>query len=753
MKNKLCMLLLATGIGLFSCAEKELPKEYTDSVNVFIGTGGHGHTFPGATLPHGMVQLSPDTRLLGWDACSGYYYDDTSIMGFSHTHLSGTGIGDYGDILFMPVVGEKPLIAGTAENPDEGYRSRFSHEQESARPGYYQVLLQDDSINVELTATLRAGLHRYTYPKVSDARLIVDMEPTIHGHQHPVTQIRVVNDSTIAGMKYTVGWAKRHYVYFYAVFSSPFDYKLYSGTEYQSDSTSVTVNTAKAVIRFKNLPVDGRVLAKVGISSVDEEGARLNVEAEIPNWNFEDVMKEANTAWNEALGKIDIETSDNDSRTVFYTSLYHAFIQPSLASDVDGRYRTMGHEIKQDASYTNYTVFSLWDTFRAAHPLYTIVTPEQNQAFIRSLLRKYDEGGILPKWELASNETGTMIGYHAVSVIADAMMKKQCDFDVKKALEACIRSSVYDTMGVTPMMDRQILNGKLMPVSIKYKNELGYIPCDKVGGSVSQGLEFAYNDWLIAQMMKEHNRKDLYDKYMELSRNYRNYFDPETKLMRGRLSDGSWITPFDPASVQRPSNYVEGNAWQWAWFVPQDVEGLMELVGGQKSFEAHLDTLFTTSSELTGDPNAAADVTGMIGQYAHGNEPSHHIPYLYNYAGAPRKTQALVDHILRTLYHNDPNGLSGNEDVGQMSAWYALSAMGFYSFCPGRPVYEIGRPIFDKVTIHLSNGKDFVIQAKNNSVENKYIRSMKLNGEDLAEPRFSHFDLMKGGELIFEMEN
>lgn len=747
------MLLLASGIGLFSCAEQDLPKEYTDSVNVFIGTGGHGHTFPGATLPHGMVQLSPDTRLFGWDACSGYYYDDTSIMGFTHTHLSGTGIGDYGDILFMPVVGEKPLIAGTAENPDEGYRSRFSHEQESARPGYYQVLLQDDSINVELTATLRAGLHRYTYPKASDARLIVDMEPTIHGHQHPVTQIRVVNDSTIAGMKYTVGWAKRHYVYFYAVFSSPFDYKLYSGTEYQSDSTSVTVNTAKAVMSFRNLPADGRVLAKVGISSVDEEGARLNVEAEIPNWDFEGVMKQANTTWNEALGKIDIETSDNDSRTVFYTSLYHAFIQPSLASDVDGRYRTMGHEIKQDASYTNYTVFSLWDTFRAAHPLYTIVTPEQNQAFIRSLLRKYDEGGILPKWELASNETGTMIGYHAVSVIADAMMKKQCDFDVKKALEACIRSSVYDTTGVTPMMDRQILNGKLMPVSIKYKNELGYIPCDKVGGSVSQGLEFAYNDWLIAQMMKEHNRKDLYDKYMELSRNYRNYFDPETKLMRGRLSDGSWITPFDPASVQRPSNYVEGNAWQWAWFVPQDVEGLMELVGGQKSFEAHLDTLFTTSSELTGDPNAAADVTGMIGQYAHGNEPSHHIPYLYNYAGAPRKTQALVDHILRTLYHNDPNGLSGNEDVGQMSAWYALSAMGFYSFCPGRPVYEIGRPIFDKVTIHLSNGKDFVIQAKNNSVENKYIRSMKLNGEDLAEPRFSHFDLMKGGELIFEMEN
>lgn len=752
MKKKLCILLLASGFGLFSCAEKELPKDYTDSVNVFIGTGGHGHTFPGATLPHGMVQLSPDTRLIGWDACSGYYYDDTSIMGFSHTHLSGTGIGDYGDILLMPVVGEKPLVAGTGENPDEGYRSRFSHEQESARPGYYQVLLQDDSINVELTATLRAGLHRYTYPKASDARLIIDMEPTIHGHQHPITRIRMLNDSTIAGMKYTKGWAKHHYVYFYAVFSNPFDYKLYSGTEYQPDSTSVTVNTAKAVMTFRNLPADGRVLAKVGISSVDEEGARRNVEAEIPDWNFEKVREQANTAWNEALKKIDIETPDNDNRTVFYTSLYHAFIQPSLASDVDGRYRTMSHEIKQDTSYTNYTVFSLWDTFRAAHPLYTIVTPGQNQAFIRSLLRKYDEQGILPKWELASNETGTMIGYHAVSVIADAMMKKQCDFDVKKALEACVRSSVYDTAGVTPMMDRQILYGRLMSPAIKYKNELGYIPCDKVGGSVSQGLEFAYNDWLIAQMMKEYNRKDLYDKYMKLSKNYQSYFDPETKLMRGRMSDGSWITPFDPSSVQRPSNYVEGNAWQWAWFVPQDVDGLMELVGGPEAFEAHLDTLFTTSSELTGDPNAAADVTGMIGQYAHGNEPSHHIPYLYNYAGAPRKTQALVDRILRTLYHNDPDGLSGNEDVGQMSAWYALSSMGFYSFCPGRPVYEIGRPMFDKVTIHLENGKDFVIRAKNNGVENKYIRSMKLNGEELAEPRFSHFNLMEGGELVLEME-
>ena len=752
MKNKFyAMVLLASGITFFSCAGGSQTNNLVDNVNVFIGTGGHGHTFPGATMPHGMVQLSPDTRLYGWDACSGYYYGDDNIIGFSHTHLSGTGIGDYGDILFMPVVGEKPLVAGEEYKPGESYRARFSHDQESARPGYYQVLLQDDSINVELTASWRAGMHRYTYPTGSDARLIVDMEPTIHGHRHPVTCIRVLNDSTIAGLKYTTGWAKHHYVYFHAVFSSPFDYKLYSGTEYQPDSSSVTVNTAKAVLTFKQLPADGTVLAKVGISSVDEDGARKNLEAEMPGWNFEGIVAQAEDAWNKALQPIEVETTNDDDRTIFYTALYHALIQPSLSSDVDGRYRTMNQEIKQDTAYTNYTVFSLWDTFRAAHPLYTIITPAQNQAFIRTLLRKYDEGGILPKWELASNETGTMIGYHAVSVIADAMMKHQCDFDVNKALEACLRSSVYDTTGVTPWMDRGILYGKMISKAIKYKNELGYIPCDVTGGSVSQGLEFAYNDWLIAQMYKENNRKDIYDKYMKLGQNYRAYFDPETKLMRGRLKDGSWITPFDPASVERPSNYVEGNAWQWAWFVPQDVDGLMELVGGQDAFEAHLDTLFTTSSELTGDPNAAADVTGMIGQYAHGNEPSHHIPYLYNYTKSPRKTQELVDRILRTLYHNAPDGLSGNEDVGQMSAWYVLSAMGFYSFCPGRPEYEIGRPIFDKVTIHLENGNDFVIEARNNSVENKYIHSMKLNGKELDEPRFSHFDLMKGGKLELEM--
>ncbi len=748
------IFLLAAGIILFSgCSGFEQSPAYTDHVNVFVGTGGHGHTFPGASLPHGMMQLSPDTRLRGWDACSGYHYSDSSIIGFSHTHLSGTGKGDYGDIHFMPVVGEKPMVAGNARRPDAGYRSRFSHENESGRPGYYQVMLTDDSIQVELTTTLRAGMHRYSYPLGSDARLIIDMDPTIHEHEHPVTQIRVVNDSTIAGFKYTTGWAKHHYVYFYAVFSSPFDYRLYSGTEYQPDSTSVTVETAKAMLSFKKLGEGNRVLVKVGISGVDEDGARRNLETEVPGWDFNGVMKQADDTWNEALSKVDIETADAEHRTIFYTSLYHAFLQPSLASDVDGRYRTMEQTIAQDSTYTNYTVFSLWDTFRAAHPLYTVVTPERNQAFIKSLLRKYDESGVLAKWELACNETGTMIGYHAVSVIADAMMKGQCDFDREKALKACIRSSVYDTTGISPAMDRGILHGRIMSPALKCKNELGFIPCDQgIGGSVSQGLEFAYNDWLIARMAKELGKKDIEEKYAKQAQYYRAYFDAETKTMRGKLLDGSWITPFDPISVERPSNYVEGNAWQWTWFVPQDVPGLMELLGGREAFVAYMDSFFTASSELTGDPKAALDVTGMVGQYAHGNEPSHHIPYMYNIAGEPRKTQALVDHILRTLYHNDPNGLSGNEDVGQMSAWYALSSMGFYSFCPGNPVYEIGRPLFDQVTIHLENGKDFVIRTLNNSRENKYIRSMKLNGVELTEPRFSHADLMKGGELVLEME-
>lgn len=733
-------ILLITTLLAASFIEAYAERK-TEYVNVFIGTGGHGHTFPGATLPHGMMQISPDTRLLGWDACSGYHYTDSRINGFSHTHLSGTGIGDYGDVTFMPAVGDKSLSVNH-QGPQIGYGQQFTHQNEHACPGYYQVLLQDDQINVELTATLRAGMHRYTYPAGSDARLIIDLEPTIHGQSHPLTEIKIIDDRTVCGLKYTEGWAKKHYVYFYARFSHPFTVRM---KQEEKDA-------AKAVLQFNGLTADGQVLAKVGISSVDEEGARQNLDTEMPDWDFDGYAAKADQAWERELSRIDIETPYADDCTIFYTSLYHTLVQPSISSDVDGRYRSMDMQIRQDTNYNNYTVFSLWDTFRALHPLYTIITPHENQAFLRSLLRKYEEQGVLPKWELASNETGTMIGYHAVSAIVDAIMKEQADFDLNHALQACLRSSVYDTTNITPMMNRSILHEKIMPIALKYKNEQGWIPCDKVGSSVAIGLEYAYNDWLIAQLAKKVGRKDIYQKYIKLSNNYRHYYDKSTHLMRPRTSDGKWLSPFDPTAIMRRNNYVEGNAWQWAWFVPQDVPALMKLMGGRKEFEKQLDHMFSMSSKLTGDTDAAADVTGMIGQYAHGNEPSHHIPYLYNFANRPDKTQALVDSILVSQYRNDPDGLCGNEDVGQMSAWYVLNALGFYSFCPGEPQYEIGRPLFNCAVIHLENGNDFTIRTLNNSRDHRLVKSVSLNGRKLTQPRFSHADLEAGGELVFEMK-
>ena len=750
MKRLFLPALLA--VALTACSTTDAPERYTDCVDLFIGTGGHGHTFPGATLPNGMVQLSPDTRQDGWDACSGYYYGDETLMGFSHTHLSGTGIGDYGDILFLPVTGEKPLYPGTETAPEGSYRTRFSHADEEARPGYYRVRLADDGIDAELTATLRTGWHRYTYPAGSDARLIVDLTTSVQRRRHPVTELRMLNDSVLVGMRQVKGWAPERCIYFYACFSSPFTAQFYADPEQPVAGDSVRSEQSKAVLSFGQLPDDGQLIVKVGISAVDEDGARRNLEAEAVGWDFDATARRADGVWNDALARIEIETPDPELRTIFYTALYHALVQPSIASDVDGRYRTMTRTVATDPDYCNYTVFSLWDTFRAAHPLYTIITPERNQAFIRSLLRKYDEQGILPKWELASNETGTMIGYHAVSVIVDAAMKGQRDFDLDKALEACLRSSVYAPELVAPEMDRDVLYGKMMNAALRYKNELGFVPCDRTGSAVSQGLEFAYCDWAIAQLARLQGDAATYDRYMELARGYLAYLDPETGLMRGRLSDGSWVTPFDPRSVERPSNYVEGNAWQWSWFVPHDLDRWIEAAGGRDAFEVRLDELFTMTSELTGSAEASADVTGMIGQYAHGNEPSHHIPYLYNYIGQPRKTQEIVDRILRTQYTTAPDGLSGNEDVGQMSAWYVLSSMGIYSFCPGVPRYAIGRPLFDRVTIHLENGRDFVIRTVGNAPDRPHIRAMQLNGQPFDAYELAHADLMQGGELTIEME-
>lgn len=718
-----------------ACSEKE--SGHTKYVDPFIGTGGHGHTYPGAVVPHGLVQLSPDTRTNGWDACSGYHYDDQTLIGFSHTHLSGTGIGDLGDVLFLPYTNELKLVSPNGDDKEPYFGSSFSHENETAIPGYYQVYLKDYDINVELTATTRAGLHRYTFPQSENPGLLIDLKRTIHNRELANSEFTIINKSEIQGMKQVHGWAPNRYVYFYAQFSEPFECTI--------------EKNEKAFLSFEKTEKEKEILAKVGISFVDYEGAKNNLLSEVSDWDFNKVRKDAHNLWEEQLAKIDIKTNDEKARTIFYTGLYHSALEPTISSDADGRYRTMDNQIAKNKEYVNYSIFSLWDTFRALHPLNTIIDPADNQAMIRSLITKYDEGGLLPMWELASNYTGCMIGYHAVSIIVDSYMKEQQNFDVEKAYLASKKSSSYDTINVSPTIDRHVLKYNLMPIGKQYKNTIGYIPADIEKQSVARGLEYAYNDWLIAQFAKALGNEEDYAHYIKLSKNYKHYYDTSTGFMRGRMEDGSWRTPFDPRrSDHNNDDYCEGNAWQWTWFVPHDVDGLAALMGSREIFIERLDSLFLTSSELTGE-NISADITGLIGQYAHGNEPSHQTIHLYNLVGQPYKTQQLVDEVLQTLYFDEPNGLSGNEDCGQMSAWYILNSMGFYSYCPGIPYYSIGRPLFDEVTISLENGNSFIVRTHNNSKTNKYIQSAKLNNEELDVLFFSHKELMNGGVLELTM--
>lgn len=717
-------------------------------VDPFIGTGGHGHTFPGATVPYGMVQLSPDTRLNGWDACSGYHASDSIILGFSHTHLSGTGIGDYGDILFMPFTGNPALNQG-AENPDSGYASRKLSGSEKASPGFYGVTLEGN-IKVELTTTTRAGFHKYTFPSSRDAGMIIDIGHTLQSHRNEINRIEIVNDREIKGYKVTKGWARDHHVFFYAVFSQPFTFRLAHDEVFAGPSDKIIDKVgAKALLKFEKLS-GKEVLVKVGISSVDCEGAKNNVLKEIDDWNFNKATSSAAYKWEKWLDKIDLKGGSEDQQKIFYTALYHTAISPNVFTDYDGRYRGMDkkiHRSKQGSS--NYTVFSLWDTFRAFHPLMTIINSELNEEWVRSLIDKYEEAGALPMWELASNETGTMIGYHAVPVIVDAYLKGNKDFNIATAYEAIVHASKYDTVSVV-FPDEEVKSG-LMPKAKYYNETLGFIPSDKENQAVSKALEFAYNDWCIAQMAKALGRQEDFAKFSERSKRFERYFDKEAGFMRGVNTDGSWKTPFSPRfSHHGKDDYVEGNAWQWSWFVPHDVPGLVALHGGKKQFIQKLDSLFTTSSTIEGS-NASADISGLIGQYAHGNEPSHHIAYLYNYVGQPWKTQELVDSILTSLYFNDADGLSGNEDCGQMSAWYILSSMGIYQVSPGDPVYTLGRPLFDEATLRLGNGKMFIIRGLNNGPKNKYVKSVNLNGTPLKTPFISHADIMNGGILEFTM--
>lgn len=720
-------------------------KEYTGYVNPFIGTGGHGHTHPGAMLPHGMIQPGPDTRIDGWDSCSGYYYEDSTINGFAHTRLSGTGCADFGGFLLMPTVGEQKVEYLGKESQQRPFASAFSHRNEYAEPGYYSVFLDTYGVKAELTATERAAMHRYTFPESKESGFILDMDYNIQQQTNQVMEVEAVNDTVLCGYKRSAYWAWQQDLYFYAVFSKPFTHTLYTDT---IEEGGQQIPVCKMLLRF-DTGEDEQVMVRFSISSVDGEGARQNLLAELPDWDFDKVRADARKTWNDCLSKIEVKTEDPDQLAIFYTAMYHAFLSPNLFTDVDGRYLGMDLKVHTtDKEDPVYTTFSIWDTFRALHPLLTIIDPHTNESYIRSLLKKQREGGVFPKWDCAANYTGTMIGYHAASIITDAYVKGYRDFDVREAYQACLRTAEYDTTGI---VGPKWLVPFVMPRARYYKDALGYIPCDLENESVAKALEYAYDDWCISVLADSLGDVETRDKYARFAGAYKSYFDPETRFMRGRDSKGKWRTPFNPrSSTHRSDDYCEGTAWQWTWFVPHDVPGLVGLMGGEEAFVGKLDSLFTVSSELEGE-TVSADISGLIGQYAHGNEPSHHIIHLYNYVNRPWRTQELVDSVLYSQYRNAPDGLSGNEDCGQMSAWYILNAMGFYQVCPGEPVYSIGRPLFEEVIIHLPGQKDFVIRTKNNSKENKYVQSILLNGKPLEQPFFTHSDLTAGGVMEISM--
>ena len=695
-------------------------------VNPFIGTSGHGHTYPGASRPFGMVQLSPDTRLTGWDGCSGYHYSDSIIYGFSHTHLSGTGISDYGDVLLMPTVGDVFLNALDNGAPEKGYASRFQHARETASPGYYSVHLDDDDIFAELTATARAGMHLYTFPATDKANIIIDLT---HRDEVLDSGLRITGKSTIVGWRRSKAWAKNQIIYFAIEFSHPMigagiaiDDKVVPGLR------EARGRNIKAYFRFYT-ETARKVSARVGISAVDQNGAWLNLAAELGNKSFDKLRAEAAADWNRALNKIQVSGGTNAQLTNFYTALYHTMLAPNVFMDVDGRYRGRDLEIHQSRDFTNYTVFSLWDTFRAAHPLYAIIDQKRTRDFIKTFLVQYEQGGRLPVWELAGNETDTMIGYHAVSVIADAAAKGIDGFDLQKAFAAMKQSAeLRSHRGLGAYIDH------------------GFIATEDERESVSKVLEYAYDDWCIAQVARMLGRDDDYQRYMARAQSYKNVFDPVSGFVRAR-SNGNWLEPFDPREVTFA--FTEANSWQYTFFAPQDISGLMRLLGGRRNFVRKLDQMFAAESRTTG--REQVDITGLIGQYAHGNEPSHHVAYLYNYAGEPWKTQMRVRQIMDQFYTPTPDGLIGNEDCGQMSAWYVFSAAGFYPVTPGSTIYAIGSPLFPETRFKLENGKTFVVKAEGVSERNVYIQSATLNGKPYAKSYLEHADLMAGGELVFTM--
>jgi len=717
-------------IALQACS----PASVTDYVDPFVGTGAHGHTYPGATVPFGMVQLSPDNGRSGWDWVSGYHYSDSVIVGFSHTHLSGTGIGDLGDVLFMPVTAPVELARHYDDRDDRDFRSVFSHERETASPGYYSVYLDDPRVLVELTATARVGVHRYTYPASAESGVVLDLGYAVNWDAPTETFVEVEGDSAIVGHRFSRGWAADQRVYFVAKLSKPFTRFLLADDSIEVGGTRrVASNGAKGFFTFST--ADGEtVVLKVGISYVDLEGARRNLEMEVPGWDFDSVREGARVAWEASLGRVRVKGGSESQRRTFYTALYRTKLAPILFGDVDGRYRGGDGNVHVAEGFEHYSIFSLWDTFRAAHPLYTVLEPGRVNDMVKSMLAFSREYGLLPVWSLVGNETNTMTGYHAIPVIADAYLKGIRDYDVTEAFEAMVRSASRSHRG------------------LEYYRQFGYVPSELEPESVTKTLEYAFDDWAIAEMASALGRGAAYRAFADRAQSYRHVFDAATGFMRGKTAGGDWVQPFDPlrSSHRVNTDYTEGNAWQHSWFVPHDVADLIQLMGGDGAFIAKLDSLFASDTMLTGDA-ISPDISGLIGQYAHGNEPSHHIAYLYSFAGAPWKTQEIVRRILSELYDDTPTGLAGNEDCGQMSAWYVFSAMGFYPVNPVGGVYVFGSPIFEEVTIELDNGTDFTIRARGTSKQRQYVRSVELNGEDYLLGYVMHSDVVAGGSLTMDM--
>ena len=696
-------------------------QDLTKYVDPFIGTGGHGHTFPGAMVPFGLVQISPDTRMENWDGSSGYHYSDKTIVGFSQTHLSGTGAPEFCDVLFMPTVGKIQIMAGDEEDSSTGHRSSFSHNNEFASPGYYRVLLDDYNVKAELTATTRSGFHQYTFPASDSSNIIIDLK---NRDRVIESGIQFISDTEITGFRRSIRWVKDQHVYFYAKFSKPFEK---SGIAV-NDTLVYNIKEAegkniKAFVSYHTRQ-DEKILVKIGISAVSVEGAKMNLEAENKNWDFKDIKNQAGNVWRRHLSKIEIEGGTEREKRIFYTSLYHTAMAPNIFNDVDGSYRGVDLKIHKTDGFTRYTVFSLWDVFRAQMPLITILEPSRMNDFIKTFLAVYKNGGRLPHWEIWGNYSDSMIGHHSLPVILDAYNKGIRDYDIDLAY-AAMKNQV-DKSG--------------------YYSTMGFIPADKSSGSVSVVMEYSYNDWCLAEMAGNLGKNDDYLIYQQRAQFYRNLFDPFTGFMRPKNSDRSWVEPFDPA--EGSEHFVEGNSFQYSLFAPHDVNGLIDLLGGDEKFEKWLDLLFSYKSEHDA---GVKDASGLIGQYAHGNEPSHHMAYLYNYAGAAAKSQKVIQKILDTMYDDTPDGMEGNEDCGQMSAWYLLSSMGFYPVNPGDAKYIIGTPLFDRVTVHLENGNKFVIIANNVSGKNIYIQSATLNGKPYTKSWFTHDKITGGSEFVFEM--